>query len=115
VRGVRRKIEHRDRLKGMKEVYLRSTRHGKDTLVAVCDYELLGRTLEGGKVPFKVSEGFYGGVPSAVEEAIEAMRRATICNLVGKRIVEAAIRCKMVHEKAVIYLGDVPHAQIVRL
>jgi hypothetical protein len=43
------------------------------------------------------------------------MRHATICNLVGKRIVEAAIGRRMVHERAVMYFGDVPHAQIVKL
>jgi len=43
------------------------------------------------------------------------MRRATICNLVGKKIVEAAIRSNMVQERAVIYLGEIPHAQIVRV
>jgi hypothetical protein len=42
------------------------------------------------------------------------MRHATICNLVGKVIVEAAIECNMVHERAVIYFGDIPHAQIVK-
>ena len=47
--------------------------------------------------------------------ALEAMRKATICNIVGKKIVEAAIGCDMVKENAVIYLGDVPHAQIVIL
>jgi hypothetical protein len=99
----------------MSEVYLRTSRHGRDTLVAVCDAELLGQTLLGGRVPFKVNEEFYKGVPGSVEEAVEAMRRATICNLVGKRVVEAAIEGRLVHRKAVIYLGDVPHAQIVRL
>jgi hypothetical protein len=99
----------------MSEVYLRTSRHGRDTLVAVCDAELLGQTLQGGRVPFKVSEEFYKGVPAGVDEAIEAMRRATICNLVGKRIVDAAIGQKMVHSKAVIYFGEVPHAQIVKL
>ncbi len=98
----------------MSEVYLRTSKHGRDTLVAVCDAELLGQTLKGGRVPFKVSEEFYMGIPGSVEEAIEAMRHATICNLVGKRIVEAAIYKKLVHVKAVIYLGDVPHAQIVK-
>lgn len=99
----------------MSEVYLRTSRHGRDTLVAVCDAELLGQTLQGGRVPFKVSEEFYKGVPAGVDEAIEAMRRATICNLVGKRIVDAAISQRMVHSKAVIYFGEVPHAQIVKL
>ena len=99
----------------MPEVYVKSTRQGGETLVAVCDAELLGKTLEGGRVPFKVSEAFYRGVPADLDEALEAMRRATICNLVGKRIVEAAIERGMIHEAAVIYLGDIPHAQIVTL
>ena len=99
----------------MGEVYIRTARHNRDTLVAVCDAELLGCTLEGGQVPFEVNERFYGGDLSSLEEALEAMSKATICNIVGKRIVEAAIRCRMVHEAAVIYFGDVPHAQIVIL
>lgn len=99
----------------MTKVYVKSVRRGRDTVVAVCDAEILGKTLEGGRVPFTVSEGFYKGVLGDVEEALEAMRQATICNLVGKRIVKAAIECRMVHERAVIFFGDVPHAQIVKL
>lgn len=99
----------------MSEVYLRTSRHGRDTLVAVCDAELLGQTLLGGRVPFNVSEEFYKGVPAGVDEAVEAMRRATICNMVGKKVVEAAIAKRLIHQRAVIYFGDIPHAQIVRL
>jgi len=99
----------------MHEVYVKATRHGRHTLVAVCDADLLGKTLSGGRVPFKVNKGFYKGVPAGICEALEAMRRATICNLVGKRIVEAAIEHRMVNRAAVIYFGDVPHAQIMIL
>ncbi len=98
----------------MSKVYVKTMTRGRDRLVAVCDAEILGETLEGGRVPFKVSEGFYKGVLGEVDEAIAAMRHATICNLVGKAIVEAAIECNMVHERAVIYFGDIPHAQIVK-
>ena len=99
----------------MTKVYVKTVIRGKDMVVAVCDEDILGKTLEGGRVPFKVSEGFYKGTLGDVDEAIAAMKRATICNLVGKKIVEAAIECNMVHERAVIYFGDVPHAQIVKL
>jgi hypothetical protein len=99
----------------LNQVYVKSVRHGKDTVVAVCDEEILGKTLEGGRVPFTVSEGFYKGILGGVDEALEAMRQATICNLVGKRIVNAAIESRMVHKRAVIYFGEVPHAQIVKL
>lgn len=94
---------------------MRTIRSGRDTLVAVCDAEILGKTLGGGRAPFKVSERFYKGTLAAIEEALEAMSKATICNIVGKRIVEAAIEACMVQKAAVIYFGDVPHAQIVIL
>jgi hypothetical protein len=99
----------------MSKVYVKTITRGRDRVVAICDEDILGTTLEGGRVPFKVSEGFYKGTLGDVDEAIAAMKQASICNLVGKCIVEAAIENKMVHERAVIYFGDVPHAQIVRL
>lgn len=99
----------------MEEVYVKTVRQGKDTLVAVCDAEILGMTLKGGRTPFCVSEHFYKGTLGNVEEALKAMGKATICNIVGKRIVEAAIEKGWVHKAAVIYLGDIPHAQLVSL
>ena len=98
-----------------KGIYVKSTNHGRETLVAACDAELLGKTIEGGRAPFKVSEGFYGGILMEAEEALEFIKRGTIVNLVGQRIVEAAISAKLVHPEAILYLGKVPHAQIVQL
>jgi len=96
-------------------VYVKVVRQGRDTLVAVCDADILGKTLEGGRVPFTVSERFYKGALCDIAEALEAMGKASIVNMVGKRIVEAAIECNLVQEAGIIYLGDVPHAQIVHL
>lgn len=98
----------------MDKVYIKTVVRGKNMVVAVCDEEILGQTLQGGRVPFKVSESFYKGTLGDVDEAITAMKHGTICNLVGKTIVEAAIDCKMVHERAIIYFGDIPHAQIIK-
>jgi len=98
-----------------KGIYVKTTTHGRETLVACCDEELLGRTLEGGQVPFKVSEGFYKGVLVEPDEALEFIKRGTIVNLVGRRIIEAAINARLVHPAAILYLGKVPHAQIVHI
>jgi hypothetical protein len=99
----------------LQEVYVKTIRQGRDTLVAICDAEILGKTLEGGRVPFKVSERFYKGTLCDLAEAIEAMGKASIVNMVGKRIVEAAVECNLVQEAGIIYIGNVPHAQIVHL
>jgi hypothetical protein len=97
------------------KVFVKTISRGRDIVVAVCDEEILGQTLDGGRVPFKVSEGFYKGVLGDIEEAIAAMKQGTICNLIGKNIVKAAIDRKIVHERAIIYFGDIPHAQIVKI
>ena len=102
-------------MRRLEGVYVKVVRQGRDTLVAVCDAEILGKTLEGGRVPFTVSERFYKGTLCDLAEALEAMGKASIVNMVGKRIVAAAIEGNLVQEAGIIYLGDVPHAQIVHL
>ena len=102
-------------MRRLEGVYVKVVRQGRDTLVAVCDADILGKTLEGGRVPFTVSERFYKGALCDLAEALEAMGKASIVNMVGKRIVEAAIECNLIQEAGIIYLGDVPHAQIVHL
>ena len=102
-------------MRRLEGVYVKVVRQGRDTLVAVCDADILGKTLEGGRVPFTVSERFYKGTLCDLAEALEAMGKASIVNMVGKRIVEAAIERNIIQEAGVIYIGDVPHAQIVRL
>lgn len=97
----------------MKDVYVNTIHHGKEIIVAICDADILGKTLKGGENPFIVNEQFYGGSLSTINEALEAISKATIVNIVGKKIVAAAIEDRCIHPDAVIYLGEVPHAQII--
>lgn len=97
------------------EVYLNLKQVGKKVLLAVCDCELLGRTLREGKIVFHVKNEFYNGRKATVEEAVELINNSTIVNLVGKNCVENAIKKGYVHPEAVIKIEGVPHAQIVKL
>ena len=63
-----------------------------------------------GLIPTKV----IGQVNSLGSALVVREGIITSADLVGKTIVEAAIECNMVHERAVIYFGDIPHAQIVK-
>jgi len=99
----------------MAEVYARMVRQGGHVVVAVCDAELLGKTIMFGKVKVKVNESFYKGTRMKVEKALELLKEATIANLMGKNIIDAAVKKGMVRRDAVIMLGDVPHVQIICL
>jgi hypothetical protein len=97
------------------EVYLNIKKMGHNVLLAVCDCDLLGRTLREGKIVFKIKDEFYNGRKATVDEAVGLINNSTIVNLVGKCCVEKAIAQGYVHPEAVIKIEGIPHAQIVKL
>lgn len=85
------------------------------TMLATCDAELLGRTLKEGKITFHVHEKFYKGPCVTLEEAMQLIKESTIINMVGHKIVRKAIEHGFVHPEAVLLIGGIPHAQIVKI
>jgi hypothetical protein len=88
---------------------------GANVLLAICDCEVLGRTLREGEIVFQVKEEFYKGALVNIEEAVDMMRNSTIVNMVGKNIVRKAVEKGYVHPEAILNIEGVPHAQIVKL
>jgi hypothetical protein len=88
---------------------------GRNVLLAICDCEVLGKTLREGKIVFHVKDEFYNGGKVTVEEAVSMIENSTIVNMVGKCCVEKAIEKGYVHPQAVLNIEGVPHAQIVKL
>jgi hypothetical protein len=87
---------------------------GRNVLLAMCDCELLGKTLREGKIVFQVKEDFYRGARVDVDEAVCMIENSTIVNMVGKNVVKKAIEKGYVHPEAVLKIEGVPHAQIVK-
>jgi len=90
-------------------------RIGRNVLLAVCDADILGKTLCEGKIVFHVKEDFYKGAKVNVDEAICMIESSTIVNMVGRNVVQKAIEKGFVHPEAVLRINGVPHAQIVKL
>jgi hypothetical protein len=97
------------------EVYMNLKKVGRSILLAICDADLLGKTLCEGKIVFQVKEDFYRGAKVNVEEAILMIENSTIVNMIGKSVVKKAIEKGYVHPEAVLNIDGVPHAQIVKL
>lgn len=103
------------RAAGKLEVYMKLKKVGRNVLLAICDVEILGKTLHDGKVVFHVKEDFYKGSKVNIDEAICMIENCTIVNMVGKHVVCRAIEKGYVHPEAVLDIEGVPHAQIVKL
>ena len=99
---------------GMESVYLRIVKSQETILIAACDRTLLGKTFREGRLKLDVLPSFYQGVLSTIEETMRALESASIGNLVGEMVVTAAIERGFVSPEAVIRIGGVPHAQIVK-
>ncbi|MEM2077785.1 MAG: DUF424 family protein [Thermosphaera sp.] len=83
-----------------------------EVVVSACDAELLGRVLinkEGG-MKYSVDPFFYKGELKTVEEALMLLSNATTGNLVGSRIVKAAVERGLIHPEAVLVIDGVPIA-----
>ncbi len=85
------------------------------TILAVCDAGLLGKKIRFNDIDFDVSEPFYGGKGSDGDGVIGMVGKSDIVNVVGKGIVDLLIREGLVDEHCVLWMGEVPHVQIIRV
>ncbi len=85
-----------------------------DILVAICDEELLEKTIDK-RLNIKAKKEFYGGRLIDEKIAIKIMEKATIGNLLGKKIVELAEKNGFITRENIILINGVPHAQFVKL
>ncbi|MEM5829807.1 MAG: DUF424 family protein [Candidatus Aenigmatarchaeota archaeon] len=89
----------------------------RDVVVVMCDRELLGKKLKmkDKKITINVSEKFYGGSLVNEDDALKLLSKATIGNLMGKRIVELACKNGFIVKENVILIDGVPHAQFIKI
>lgn len=96
-------------------MYLKVHNSGINVVVAICDREILGKTLKEGNITVTVNEGFFCGEIVDAERVEKALRNATTANLFGERCIQCAINCGVVNPESVIYINGVPHAQVFRI
>jgi len=98
-----------------KEMYLKSHQQGRETLIAVCDCDILGKKFAEGHLKIEVSPDFFGGEKASCSEVKAALAAATMANFVGCKTVEHAISLGYVERDNVLSIDGVLYAQMVRM
>lgn len=88
---------------------------GEGTVVAACDAELIGKTLEGEHCDIVIDESFYGDTPASEEDVLEALQSATNANIIGEKVCRLAVEAGIIDKDLCMEVNGVPHAQIYRL
>lgn len=86
-----------------------------EIVLAAADTELISTDLREGKLHLNISPAFYGDTSVSDTTFLSSMNLCTIANLVGKHVVDLAIRNDFIDRENIIYINNVPHAQFAKI
>mgnify|MGYP006118795195 FL=1 len=87
---------------------VRISDYQKNTMVNMCDAELVGKHIVDGKLKIHISENYYGKKIVDKDEAVSFLKSASIMNLVGKETISLAIDLGIGSESGVKIISDIP-------
>ncbi|AAT43803.1 DUF424 domain-containing protein [Picrophilus oshimae] len=96
-------------------ITMKVTNINGEILLAAADSELVGREFRSGRLHINVKPEFYGEMKVSDETFLSTMNICTIANLVGRHVIDLAIKANFIDPENVINIGDVPHAQMARM
>ena len=85
---------------------------GSFDLIAICDHELLGKSLSSSSSCVQVTTSFYGNTPHDTAAIISLFHHSASFNLLGNAIVQLAVDEGLVSEKDVTTIAGISHAQL---
>ena len=87
---------------------VRISDYQKNTMVNMCDAELMGKDIVDGKLKIHISENYYGKEIVDKDEAIYLLKSASMLNLVGKETISLAIGLGIGSESGVKIISNIP-------
>ena len=87
---------------------VRISDYQKNTMVNMCDAELLGNDVVDGELKIHINENYYGKQLVDKDEAISFLKSASMINLVGKDTISLAIDLGLGSESGIKIISDIP-------
>ncbi len=86
-----------------------------EIVLAAADSDLINQDLREGRLHLNISPAFYGDTSVSDTTFLSSMGLCTIANLVGKHVVDLAVRNDFIDRENIIYINSVPHAQFAKI
>jgi len=87
---------------------VKTTNYQKQSMLNICDVELLGKKIIEGDLTMHISENYYGERFVEKDEAESLLNTSSIINMAGKETVSLALKLGIGSENAVKIISDVP-------
>ena len=92
----------------------RTTKYSDSLMISVCDADLVGKILRHGETVLSLSGDYFQEEVIGVNKAEDLLKRCSIANLVGEKIVALAISLGLAKEVSVKRICGVPFLMIFK-
>jgi len=83
-------------------------------LIAICDDDLSGKTLDNNGVEFFINPRFYCD-KTAEEDILNIVSKSNDGNVIGNKIVNLLLKSGLISKDSIIIINNVKHAQFTIL
>jgi len=87
---------------------VRTTNYQNQSMLNICDADLLGKKIIDGELTMHISENYYGERFVEKDEAESLLNTSSIINMAGKETVSLSLKLGIGSENAVKKVSDVP-------
>ena len=87
----------------------------KNTMLNICDVELLGKQISQDELNMNISESYYGEKLVDKEEAKLLLKNSSIINMVGKKVISLSIELGIGSENGIKTISDVPFLIVFKI
>ncbi len=87
---------------------VRVSNYQENTMLNICDAELLGKKIIQDELNMHISQSYYGEKLVDKEQAKSLLQNSSIINMVGKNTVSLSIELGIGSENAIKTISDVP-------
>jgi len=94
---------------------VRTTEYQKNTMLNICDADLLGKKIIQDKLTMNISESYYGERFIERDEAEDLLKNSSIINMVGKETVSLSIDLGIGSENGVKVISGVPFLIVFKM
>ena len=96
-------------------MYLKKHAGEKTEILALCDEDILGKTLTENDLKLKISEQFFKGTKVQPAEAIKELKKSKNANLVGKEVIQLALKNGIIDSSSILTVQGIPYTLIFEL
>lgn len=94
---------------------IRLSDYQKNTMLNICDPDLLGKEITEGKLTMNISKNYYGEKIVSMEEAKILLKQSSIINMVGKNTVSLSVELGIGSENGIKKISGIPFLIVFKM